>query len=164
METARALARPLDFARAAIGFCDLSEWAPPDDEALAGLDAALAMLPNDADAERAHLLTRIAYLEARRSFEKAVVDARRAVQIARRTGDPAVLQDAISVFTLLLRTTTAGANHRRGRRIGVRACVTTPVTVLDELRLPHARRCDRPQRALAATSPAVSSWRSEFRP
>jgi len=165
METARALARPLDFARAAIGFCDLSEWAPPDDEALAGLDTALAMLPEAADAERAHLLTRIAYLEARRSSEKAVVDARRAVQLARRTGDPAVLQDAIYALHFLL----AGPDHFAEREALGREATesarassardTTLVTVLDV-------SCDfltlgdvdaaRSQRALAATLSGTS--------
>ncbi len=107
MESARALERPLDFARAAIGFCDLSEWAPPDDDALAGLEAALALLPEAADVERAHLLTRIAYLSARRDAVRASREARRATELARRIGDPAVLQDAIYALHFLL----AGPDH-----------------------------------------------------
>lgn len=137
MEAARTLARPLDFARAAIGFCDLSEWAPEDAEALAGLDAALAMLPEDADSQRAHLLTRLAYLGARRNPRKAIVDARGAVELARRTGDPGVLQDAIYALHFLL----AGPDHLDEREALAREAAasaqtayardTTLVTVLD---------------------------------
>ena len=44
MIAARTLERPVDFARAAIGFCDLSEWAPRDAEARGALEEALDRL------------------------------------------------------------------------------------------------------------------------
>ena len=136
MDSARA--RPAaDFARAAIDFCDLPEWAPLDDTALAGLEAALAQLPEAADAERAHLLTRIAYLSARRDSVRAHREARRATELARRIGDPAVLQDAIYALHFLL----AGPDHldereALGREAAESAAQATPrdatlVTVLD---------------------------------
>jgi DNA-binding winged helix-turn-helix (wHTH) protein len=159
MDAARALDRPFDFARAAIGLCDLSEWAPEDEEGLAGLEAALALLPEVADAERAQLLTRIAYLSARRDPSRADHEARRATQLARAIGDPAVLQDAIYALHFLL----AGPDHldereALGREAADSAKATvrdaTLVTVLDgasDLLMRGDADGARRQRGLAAT-------------
>ncbi|RIK90531.1 MAG: hypothetical protein DCC71_25510, partial [Proteobacteria bacterium] len=108
-ESAIALGRPVDAALAAIGFCDIAEWAPEDDEALARLHQALDTLPAapDTDDERAHLLTRVAYLSARRDPAHAERVAREAVALARRCGDAGVRQDAIYALHFLL----AGPDH-----------------------------------------------------
>jgi DNA-binding winged helix-turn-helix (wHTH) protein len=160
MEAARALDRPLDFARAAIGLCDLSEWAPPDDEALAGLEAALAVVPEAADAERAHLLTRIAYLSARRDPRRAHREARSAAELARRVGDPAVLQDAVyALHFLLAGPDNLDEREALGREAAESATATiardaTLVTVLDtgcDLLTRGDAEGARSQRALAAT-------------
>jgi DNA-binding winged helix-turn-helix (wHTH) protein/tetratricopeptide (TPR) repeat protein len=107
MATAQALGRPLERARAAIGYCDLSEWAPADEEARAALEAALAELPADAGVERARLLTRIAYLSARSAPERAMPRAREAVEQARAAGDPLARQEALYTLFFLL----AGPDH-----------------------------------------------------
>lgn len=104
---ARALERPVERARAAIGFCDLSEWAPADEEARAATEAALAALPAEARVERARLLTRVAYLSARGATERAAPIAREAVEQARAVGDAAALQDALYTLFFLL----AGPDH-----------------------------------------------------
>lgn len=137
MQAARAIDRPLDFARAAIGFCDLVEWSPVDDEALAGLQAALELLPEAADTERTQLLTRIAYLFTRHDLVRAERDARRAVKLARGLGDPAVLQDAVYTLHFILagpdhldeRETLAREAAESAMAAGVRDA--TLVTVLD---------------------------------
>jgi tetratricopeptide (TPR) repeat protein len=108
MQSARALGRPLEFARAAAGFCDLTEWAPRDDEARAALEEALAAIPADtAGGERALLLTRLAYLSARDDVAGAEPRAREALVRARQLGDPALHQDAAYVLHFLL----AGPDH-----------------------------------------------------
>ncbi|MGH0037892.1 MAG: ATP-binding protein [Myxococcota bacterium] len=112
IDLARELERPLDRARAAIGFCDLSEWAPRDDEALAHLEDALADAPEDALPERAGLLTRLAYLSMRASPARAEPLARAAVETARRSGDDLALQDAL--YALFFNV--AGPDHAGERR------------------------------------------------
>jgi len=113
MDAARALGRPLDRARAAIGFCDLSEWAPPDEEARGALEAALAELPGEAVVERARLLTRIAYLAARATPEQSLPRAREAVELARAGGDAEARQDALYTLFFLL----AGPDHLADRDV-----------------------------------------------
>lgn len=107
MAAAQALDRPLERARAAIGFCDLSEWAPADEEARGALEAALEALPGDAGVERARLLTRIAYLSARGAIGRAVPVAREAVERARAAGDPLARQESLYTLFFLL----AGPDH-----------------------------------------------------
>lgn len=107
MEAARVIGRPLEHARAAIGFCDLSEWAPADEEARAAIGAALAEVPAEAGVERARLLTRLAYLSARGDFAHALATAREAVEQARACGDAEARQDAIYTLLFLL----AGPDH-----------------------------------------------------
>jgi hypothetical protein len=107
MEAARALGRPLERARAAIGFCDLSEWSPADAEARGAIEAALADVPAEAGVERARLLTRVAYLAARSDFECALPNAREAVEQARAVGDAEARQEALYTLQFLL----AGPDH-----------------------------------------------------
>ena len=72
--------RPLERARAAIGFCDLSEWAPADEAARAALEAALAELPGGGRrAARARCSPALAYLDGSRAPERAQPAAREAV-------------------------------------------------------------------------------------
>lgn len=111
MASAQALERPLERARAAIGFCDLSEWAPADEEARAELEAALAGLPAEADALRARVLTRVAYLSVRGAPERALPTARAAVAEARAVSDPLAQQDALYALLFLL----AGPDHLEER-------------------------------------------------
>jgi DNA-binding winged helix-turn-helix (wHTH) protein len=111
IEAARSLGRPSDRARAAVGFCDLSEWAPSDPEGLAFVSQALAELPADGGLERAQLLTRLAYLSMREHPAQAEPVAREAVALARREADSAVLQDALYTLFFLL----AGPDHLEER-------------------------------------------------
>jgi DNA-binding winged helix-turn-helix (wHTH) protein len=106
MKAARAQNRPLEFARAAIGFCDLSEWSPRDAEARTALVAALADLPPDARSDRARVLTRLAYLSARETAPESAM-ARTAVELTRQLDDPGAFQDAAYVLLFLL----AGPDH-----------------------------------------------------
>jgi hypothetical protein len=107
MKAARTLGRPVEFARAAIGFCDLSEWAPRDEEAHEALAAALADLPAAARPERARVLMRLAYLAAREPSPEAEATARAAVDLARELGDAEAFQDAAYALLFLL----AGPDH-----------------------------------------------------
>ncbi|MCU0669147.1 MAG: AAA family ATPase [Myxococcota bacterium] len=112
MAAARTLERPVDFARAAIGFCDLSEWAPRDAEARGALEEALDRLGAEAPVERARVLVRIAYLGASgRRDPESEATARRAIEEARCAGDPDALQEALYTFHFL-----AGSPHRLEER------------------------------------------------
>ena len=92
---ARALGRPREFARAAIGFCDITEWSPRDELAHAALREALDLLGDeDDDVVRASLLSRLAYLELNAS-DQAEPLARQAVEVARQSTAPGPLQDAL---------------------------------------------------------------------
>src|SRR5690606_20795924 len=70
-------------------------------------EAALAVLPAEAGVERARLLTRIAYLSARTAPERALPNAREAVDRARASGDPLAQQEALYTLFFLL----AGPDH-----------------------------------------------------
>lgn len=107
MEAAEALGRPVEMARAAIGFCDLSEWAPRDEVARSALQRALGGLPASAMEERARILTRIGHLSARDDVARAEPVAREALALARQAGDPEALLDAIYGLHFLL----AGPDH-----------------------------------------------------
>ena len=95
MECARSLGRPRDFARAAIGFCDMSEWAVRDEPAWAVLHAALAAIGDEPSVERVRVTTRLAYLAGRVSRQNAESMARQALALARAAGDPDALQEAL---------------------------------------------------------------------
>lgn len=117
MAVARALERPIDFARAAIGFCDLSEWAPRDGEARAALEEARERLGSESGVERARVLTRIAYLGARgRPDPEAEEVALLAIEEARRSEDPHALQEALYTRHFLI-----GSPHRLEERAGFEA-------------------------------------------
>ena len=94
-ELARALARPREMARAAIGLLDLQEWGVRDEAAHASVEEALAALADPGSVEEARLVTRLAYLDVRNAHENAARVARRAVELARAAGDPDALQDAL---------------------------------------------------------------------
>jgi DNA-binding winged helix-turn-helix (wHTH) protein/transcriptional regulator with XRE-family HTH domain len=94
-ELARALDEPRERARAAIGLLDLQEWGVQDGAARAALEEALGGLADDDPELRAQLLTRLAYLDVRSDHEKAAHNARAAVELAQRAGDPDTLQDAL---------------------------------------------------------------------
>jgi DNA-binding winged helix-turn-helix (wHTH) protein len=94
-ELARALARPREMARAAIGLLDLQEWGVPDAEARAAVTAALAALGEGGGVEEARLVTRLAYLDVRDEPENAARVGRHAVALAREAGDADALQDAL---------------------------------------------------------------------
>jgi tetratricopeptide (TPR) repeat protein len=111
MDLADACSRPLEAARAAIGFCDLSDWAADDAEAAARVEAAFARVPDAAERERAGLLTRLAYVSMRSDDERSLRLAREAVDAARRTGDAGVLQEAL--YALFFRL--AGPDHLKER-------------------------------------------------
>jgi hypothetical protein len=111
IEAARSLGRPRDRARAAVGFCDLSEWAPSDPVGFAHVSEALAELPAEGGLERARLLARVAYLSVRERPAQAEPVAREAIALARHGADPAVLQDALYTLFFLL----AGPDHLEER-------------------------------------------------
>lgn len=112
MQSARALGWPRAFAEAAIRFCDLSEWSPRDEAAVASVAEALGGLAEDDAKLRARLTARRAYLMMQSSPEKAQPVAREAVGLARRSGDPEALQE--SLYTLLY--AIAGPDHHAERR------------------------------------------------
>jgi tetratricopeptide (TPR) repeat protein len=95
---ARALARPADLARAALGFGGQGEMGMPrDDELLALLDEALRVLGDDEPGLRVHILARLTgtapysdSLETRRSLSQQAVD------LAQRTGDRHLLVVALA--------------------------------------------------------------------
>jgi len=95
---ARTLARPADFARAALGFGGRGEMGMPrDDELLALLEEALRMLGESEPGLRVHILARLTgtapysdSLETRRSLSQQAVD------LAQRTGDRHLLVVALA--------------------------------------------------------------------
>jgi DNA-binding winged helix-turn-helix (wHTH) protein len=94
-ELARALGKPRELARAAIGLLDLQEWGVRDEAARAAIEEAFAAVRGTGGVEEARLVTRLAYLEVRASHENAARVARQAVALARAAGDPDALQDAL---------------------------------------------------------------------
>jgi DNA-binding winged helix-turn-helix (wHTH) protein len=102
LELARDLASPLDTARAAIGLCDLSEWAPPDPDARRALAEAREALGEAAAAQRSRLLSRQAYLDILESPARAEPVARSAVALARESRDAEALSEALYVLHFAL--------------------------------------------------------------
>jgi len=101
LELARARENADAIARAAISFCDLSEWSPRDDEGLRVLEEALAGIADDEIESRARLLTRVAYL-VRRDRGPGEVAAREAIRLAREVGDADTLHEALYTLHLVL--------------------------------------------------------------
>lgn len=107
VDLARRCGRPDVFARAAVLFCDTSEWAVPDPVAEALVDEAVERLAPEPTAARARLLTRQAYRHARRAPERDQPGAREAVALARETRDARAIQEALYVLGFTL----AGPDH-----------------------------------------------------
>ncbi len=104
---AASLGRDADLVRAAVTYCDLSEWSPSDPEAEALLRSALERCRADDAHARARLLTRIAYRQIRVDGALAAATARPALALARETGDPLLVQEAAYVLSFAL----AGPDH-----------------------------------------------------
>lgn len=102
MSLARSLGRAHDFARAAIGFCDISEWSVHDEHAAGAIAEAVERLKDDESLEWARLATRLAYLSARGERARAEKAARRAVELTRGLDQPIALQEALYVLHLVL--------------------------------------------------------------
>ncbi len=98
MEVAGRNDRNAFFAQAAILFCDTSEWAMPDPTAEAFVDEALERLGPEPTAARARLLTRQVYRYVRRNRARAEPLAREAAALARKTGEPRAIQEALYVL------------------------------------------------------------------
>jgi len=112
MRSAQALGWPVEFARAAVGFCDLTEWSPYDDVAATAIDEALANLAEDEVALRARLAARKAYLAIKVSTARAEPIARDALALARASGDPEARQEALYILHYAI----AGPDHHEERR------------------------------------------------
>jgi DNA-binding winged helix-turn-helix (wHTH) protein len=97
LEGARGLGRTAALARAAIGFCDLTEWSPSDEAARTALGEALELAGDDPGL-RAAIATRLAYLDIRVARERAEPLAREALALARASGDPDLVIDACYVL------------------------------------------------------------------
>jgi DNA-binding winged helix-turn-helix (wHTH) protein/tetratricopeptide (TPR) repeat protein len=110
MKSARALGRNEDFALAAIRFCDVNEWSPDDAEARAAVEEALSLVDPSDTTLRARLTARRAYLGIRLDGSQSI--AREAVDLARKSGDPECLQEALYVLLYAL----AGPDHHDQRR------------------------------------------------
>jgi len=99
---AQTLDRPVEQARAAIAYCDLSEWSPWDPDALPLVESALAALGTGHRVARAALETRRAYRHVRAERDEAQRLAREAVGLARATRDPELVQEALYVLLFSL--------------------------------------------------------------
>jgi DNA-binding winged helix-turn-helix (wHTH) protein/tetratricopeptide (TPR) repeat protein len=101
LESARRLGRHDALVAAAIGFCDLTEWSPADEDARRALREALAAA-GAARAPRAAIMTRLAYLDIREARDRAEPLAREAVALAREAGDPDLVIDACYVLHFVI--------------------------------------------------------------
>lgn len=154
--SAKSLGRVDAFARAAIGFCDISEWSPLDNEAESVLKEAHAALEAERDSVddevvlRARLLTRIAYLRnaaLRRGLpesdqEQTIALAREAMRLARIAGEPEALQEASYIVHYVVAGPT-GHDERRALAAEIHAAAvrstTHEVTIISHLDV----ACDR---------------------
>jgi len=96
---ATSLGRSHELVRAAVSYCDLSEWAPNDPDAEPLLRAALAAAPASDGGARAQLQTRLAYRRVRTNGATAAELAQGALELARATGSAQLIQEA--AYTLL---------------------------------------------------------------
>ncbi len=99
---ARTLERPGALARAAIAYCDLSEWSPHDPEAIPLLEAAIGGIDAGDPRLSAALETRLAYRYVRIERERAQSLAHQALARARSAGDPHLVQEALYVLLFSL--------------------------------------------------------------
>lgn len=126
LEAARALGRPEQVARAAIGLCDLSEWSAPDEDDREAIALAIELLGERGDVQHARLLARSAYLDAIDAPERAVSDARRALELARASGDAEAVDETLYVLHVALWGPDHGAERvRLMREVAERAEATT---------------------------------------
>jgi hypothetical protein len=101
-ELARELGSPELFARAALGFAEWAQYGEVDRPAIALLEEALALLPEDDGPLRAAALGRLAI-----RLDPGVDQPRReallgdAIAMARRLGDPAVLARLLALGPIL---------------------------------------------------------------
>ncbi len=102
MVLARKLDRNVEFATAALGLCDLTEWAVRDDVARdALLEAAERIDPSDTEL-KARILTRLGYLNSISNRPAAEEHLRTAVAIARDLGASDPLEEALYALHLML--------------------------------------------------------------
>ena len=101
LDQARAQAAGEPFLRAAIAFCDISEWGPRDDDGRRILYESLEIAGPDASPPKARLLTRLAHLDRldRRVSEPI---AREALAMANRFDDPTPIVEASYILHLIL--------------------------------------------------------------
>jgi DNA-binding winged helix-turn-helix (wHTH) protein len=104
---AASLGRDAEVVRAAITYCDLSEWVPSDPDAERLLRDALERAPAADVNARAQLLTRLAYRRIRIEPLEAARIAREALAFARTTGEPDWIQESAYVLLFAL----AGPDH-----------------------------------------------------
>jgi DNA-binding winged helix-turn-helix (wHTH) protein/tetratricopeptide (TPR) repeat protein len=102
LELARGLGEAGPVARAALGCVDRSQWVAQDDRARGALVEAQAALAPDAQADRARLRTRLAYLDILDGPAVAQPIAREAVAIARESGDGVALAESLYVLHFAL--------------------------------------------------------------
>jgi DNA-binding winged helix-turn-helix (wHTH) protein len=111
MQIARSLERPLDFARAAIAFCDPADWAVYDPPARAAVDEAAARLGQDRSVHAARIAVRLAWLSSRSARRSAENAARRALALTREHGDAQATLEAVYTLQLAI----AGPEHLETR-------------------------------------------------
>jgi len=101
MEVARSLGAAREFARAAIGFCEITEWSPHDLVAQACIEEALSVIADDDAIERARLTTRLGYLMVERPHD-AEPFGREGVRLARACGDSEALSEALYILHYII--------------------------------------------------------------
>jgi DNA-binding winged helix-turn-helix (wHTH) protein len=99
---AASLGRDAELVRAAVSYCDLSEWVPSDPDAERLLREALARPPAEDAHARAQLLARLAYRRIRIEPPKAAELAREALGLARVTGEARLIQESAYVLLFAL--------------------------------------------------------------
>jgi DNA-binding winged helix-turn-helix (wHTH) protein/tetratricopeptide (TPR) repeat protein len=137
LELARDLGSTEAFATAAIGLCDLAEWGVRDDVARSALEEARERLESPAPELEARILTRLGYLASLFDRERAERDLRRAVDIARKHGEPETLEDALYALHFVLggpdglRERAELLEELRAAAAAARHPVTAVIAVLD---------------------------------
>ncbi len=100
-EQARELGDSRGFANATIGFCDIGEWSAASDEAPELIDEAISRADETDLVSLARLTTRLAHLNVKdRSIAEPA--GRRAVELARKSGNPEALEEALYVLHHLI--------------------------------------------------------------
>jgi DNA-binding winged helix-turn-helix (wHTH) protein len=123
---AASLGRDAEQVRAAVAYCDLSEWSPSDPDAERLLRGALERAPAADARARAQLLTRLAYRRIRVAPQEAAPIAREALALARADGGPDVIQEAAYVLLFALAGPDNLAERAALRGEIERAALATP--------------------------------------